>query len=321
MYAIYGPWTNNYKLEPPIPLPSRHATNHRIMQKNTFTAAAFAVLLALGAPVVHAQQLKTPAPSPSQTVKQAFGLGEITIDYSRPLARGRAIFGDVVPYGQVWRTGANGTTKITFSEDVMIEGKAVKAGTYGLYTIPGADSWTIMLYKDLMLNGNVASYKQEDELLRVSVKPMASGRYVQSFTIGLDEVAASSATLQIMWEKTIVPVKVTTDIDTRVMKSIETAMKPDDTRPYFAAANYYYENDKDLKQALVWADKAIEQNKAFYIVHLKAKIQMKMKDYAGAIRTAEESKALAQTAKNEDYVRMNEKIIAQAKSGGTTKKS
>jgi hypothetical protein len=291
------------------------------MQKKTFTAAAFAFLLALGAPVVHAQQLKTPAPSPAQTVKQAFGLGEITIDYSRPLARGRAIFGDVVPYGQIWRTGANGTTRITFSEDVMVEGKAVKAGTYGLYTMPAADSWTIMLYKDLTLNGNVASYKQEDELLRVSVKPVTAGRNIQSFTIGLDDVAASSATLQIMWEKTIVPVKITTDIDTRVMKSIETAMKPDDTRPYFAAANYYYENDKDLKQALVWADKAIEQNKAFYIVHLKAKIQMKMKDYAGAIKTAEESKALAQTAKNDDYVRMNDKIIAQARSGGATKKS
>lgn len=289
------------------------------MQKKTFTAFAFAALLALCAPVVHAQQIKTPAPSPTQTVKQAFGLGEVSIEYSRPLARGRAIWGDVVPYGQVWRTGANGTTKVTFSEDVMFEGKAVKAGTYGLYTIPGADSWTVMLYKDLSLNGNVASYKESDELLRVTVKPQAAGRTIQSFTIGLDEVASSSATLQIMWDKVVVPVKIGTDIDSRVMKSIETAMKPDDTRPYFQAANYYYENDKDLKQALAWADKAIAQNNAFYIVHLKAKIQMKMKDYAGAIKTAEESKALAQTAKNDDYVRMNDKIITQAKAGGSKK--
>jgi hypothetical protein len=294
-------------------------TKHNSMQKKTFTAFAFAALLALGAPAF-AQQIKTPAPSPMQTVKQAFGLGDITVEYSRPLARGRVIFGDVVPYGQVWRTGANATTKVTFSEDVMVEGKAVKAGTYGLYTIPGADSWSIMLYKDLTLNGNVADYKAENELVRVSVKPQAAGRTVQSFTIGIDDVASSSANLQIMWEKTLVPVKITSDIDSRVMKSIETAMKPDDTRPYFQAANYYYENDKDLPKALEWADKAIAQNKAFYIVHLKAKIQMKMKDYAGAIKTAEESKALAQIAKNDDYVRMNDKIIAQAKSGGTSKK-
>lgn len=289
------------------------------MQKKTFTAFAFAALLALGAPSAFAQQIKMPAPSPTQTLKQAFGLGEISVEYSRPLARGRVIFGDVVPYGQVWRTGANAATKVTFTEDVMVEGKSVKAGTYALYTIPGADSWSVMLYKDLNLGGNVADYKQDNEVVRVSVKPQAAGRTVQSFTIGVDEVAGSTATLQLMWEKTVVPVKISSEVDSRVMKSIETAMKPDDTRPYFAAANYYYENDKDLNKALEWADKAIAQNRAFYIVHLKAKIQMKMKDYAGAVKTAEESKALAQTAKNDDYVRMNDKIIAQAKAGGSKK--
>jgi hypothetical protein len=283
------------------------------MNRNRFTILAGAALLALSTFATQAQQIKTPAPSPLQTVKQAFGLGDITIEYSRPLARGRVIFGDVVPYGKVWRTGANATTKITFSDDVMLEGHEVKAGTYGLYTIPGKTNWQVMLYKDLTLNGNVASYNESNEVLRVTVTPVMMAATVKSFTIGLDAVAPTSARLQLMWDKTIVPVKITTDIDTRVMKNIETAMKPGDTRPYFQAANYYYDNDKDLKQALAWSEKAIEQNNAFYVVHLKAKIQMKMKDYNGAIETAKESRRLAQEAQNEDYVRMNDKIIADAR--------
>ena len=276
-------------------------------------AVAAAALLAFSAFTAGAQQFKTPAPSPTQTVKQAFGLGEVTIDYSRPLARGRVIFGDVVPYGQIWRTGANQATKLTFSEDVQIEGRAVKAGTYALYTIPGKESWEVMLYKDLTLGGNVANYKNEDEILRVTVKPVMNTRTVHSFTINMDNVAASSAKLQLMWEKTIVPIKLNSEVDSRVMKSIESVMKVEDSRPYFQAAAYYYDNDKDLDQALIWADKAIAQNRAFYVVHLKAKIQMKKKDYAGAIKTAQESKRLAQEAKNDDYVRMNEKIIETAK--------
>ena len=283
------------------------------MNRNRFTTLAGAALLALSTFTTQAQQIKTPAPSPLQTVKQAFGLGDITIEYSRPLARGRVIFGDVVPYGKVWRTGANATTKITFSDDVMLEGREVKAGTYGLYTIPGKTNWQVMLYKDLTLNGNVASYNESNEVLRVTVTPVMMAATVKSFTIGLDAVAPTSARLQLMWDRTMVPVKITTNIDTRVMKNIETAMKPGDTRPYFQAANYYYDNDKDLKQALAWSEKAIEQNNAFYVVHLKAKIQMKMKDYSGAIETAKESRRLAQEAQNEDYVRMNDKIIADAR--------
>ena len=284
------------------------------MKKGMLSAIALAASLAAGtATQSFAQPLKLPAPSPAQTVKQAFGLGEITIDYSRPLAKGRVIFGDLVPYGKVWRTGANATTRITFSDDVNFEGKPVKAGTYGLYTIPGKDSWQVMLYKDLSLGGNVANYKTSDELLRVSVTPKAAGRMVQSFTIELDKVAASSATLQLLWEHTLVPIKITTDIDARITKNIESVMSVEDSRPYFQAANYYYENDKDLHQALMWADKAIEQNRAFYVVHLKAKILMKLKDYPGAIHAAEESMNLAREAKSDDYVRLNEKLIAQAR--------
>lgn len=284
------------------------------MKTNKLASIAGAAMLAFCTISSNAQTFKTPAPSPLQTLKQAFGLGEVTLEYSRPLAKGRVIFGDVVPYGKIWRTGANGTTKVTFSDDVELEGRAVKAGTYGLYTIPGKTNWQVMLYRDLTLAGNVASYSEANEVLRFTVPAMALPYNVKSFTMGMEAVTPTSARLQIMWERTMVSIKLTTDIDTRVMKSIETAMKPGDTRPYFQAANYYYENNKDMDQALSYVDKAIEQNNAFYVVHLKAKIQMKQKDYAGAIRTAKESLRLSEEAKNDDYVRLNEKLIAEARS-------
>jgi tetratricopeptide (TPR) repeat protein len=178
-----------------------------------------------------------------------------------------------------------------------------------------------MLYKDLSLGGNVANYKKEDEVLRVRVEPRANSRMVQSFTINLDNVAPNSATLQLMWERTLVPIKITTEIDSRVMKNIESVMKVEDSRPYFQAASYYYENDKDLNQALTWVNKAVEQNRAFFVVHLKAKILNKMKDYNGAIAAAEESLSLAREAKNDDYIRLNEKLIAGARKAQGAKKS
>lgn len=281
------------------------------MKKSFLLTLAAATLLSISS---NAQGLKLPAPSPEQTLTQAFGLGQITLDYSRPLARGRVIFGDLVPYGAIWRTGANGTTKITFSDDVTFQGRQLKAGTYGLYTIPGKTSWEVLLTNDLNLGGNVAAYNTNHEVLRVKVEPIFLREKVESFTIGMDKVDATSATLQLSWDHILVPISITTEVDSRINKDIEKAMSPKDTRPYFQAANYYYANNKDLQQALVWSEKAIEQNPAFYVVHLKAKIQMKLKDYKGAIETAERSKSLAQEANSGDYVRLNKKLIAEAKS-------
>lgn len=301
-------------------LPPFQKSTQYLMNVKTLRAIVAATVITVSAGTAFAQPIKVPAPSPSQTVKQAFGLGEVTIDYSRPLAKGRMIFGDLVPYGAIWRTGANQATKITFSEDVTFEGRAVKAGTYALYTVPGRESWEVMLYKDLTVGGNVANYKKEDEVARVRVEPKSNSRMVQSFTINLDNVTPSTATLQMMWERTLVPVKITTDIDSRVMKNIETVMKVEDSRPYFQAANYYYENDKDMNQALTWVNKAIDQNRAFFIVHLKAKILMKMKNYDAAIEAAQESLSLAREAKNDDYMRLNEKLIASARKAQAPRK-
>lgn len=258
-------------------------------------------------------QLKVPAPSPLQTVKQAFALSDLTIEYSRPGVKGRVIYGDVVPFGKVWRTGANGATKITFGEDVKVEGNAVTAGTYALYTIPNKDSWDIMLYKDLTLGGNVAEYKKENEVAHFTVKPKAITEKVETFTINVADVTSSSANVELNWEKTRVAFNVVADIDAKIMKNIDASLE-NDTRPYFQAASYYYENNKDLAKAGEWIDKAIANNpKAFYMVMLKAKIQLKQGDKAGALASAEKTIALAKEAKNDDYVAMAQKLIAENK--------
>jgi hypothetical protein len=258
-------------------------------------------------------QLKVPAPSPSQTVKQAFALSDVSVDYSRPSAKGRVIFGDLVPFGKLWRTGANGSTKLTFGEDVKVEGNAVKAGTYALYTIPGKDSWEIILYKDLTMGGNVADYKKEDDVAHFTVKSKSLNDKVESFTINFADVTSSTLNIELTWEKTSVSIAVVADIDSKIMKNIESNVI-NDNRPYFQAASYYYENDKDLAKAAEWVDKAIAANpKAFWIVMLKAKIQVKQKDSKGAVASAEKVITIATEAKNDDYVAQAKKLIAENK--------
>ncbi|MDB5271967.1 MAG: hypothetical protein JWO58_334 [Chitinophagaceae bacterium] len=270
--------------------------------------------IAISASTLLAQStLKTPAPSSSQTIKQGFALSDITVDYSRPSVKGRTVFGDLVPFGKTWRTGANAATKITLGEDAKVEGKDLKMGTYAVYSIPNKESWDILFYSDLTMGGNVANYKAENEVLRVTVKPTALTTKVETFTINFADVTPTSVILELLWDKTRVPVKITGEIDTKVMKNIESTMAVDG-RPYFQAANYYYENDKDLNQALVWINKAVEQNpKAFFMYMVKARIEFKLKDYNSATVSAEKTVALAKEASNDDYVKMGEKMIADAK--------
>lgn len=275
------------------------------------TLSLAAVLLALG--FTANAQLKVPAPSPLQTIKQAFALSEITIEYSRPSIKGRVIFGDVVPFGKVWRTGANGSTKITFGEDVTVSGNAVAAGTYAIYSIPNKDSWEIMLYKDLKMGGDVASYKVEDEVTRFVVKTKPVNEKVETFSIDLANMTSASVDVQLVWENTRVSFVVKADIDAKIMKSIDGALAKD-TRPYYQAASYYYESGKDMVKALEWVNKATEQNpKGYWVFLLKAKIQSKAGDKTGAVATAQQVIALAKEDKNDDYVKMAEKLIAENK--------
>lgn len=280
---------------------------------------ALPILLALFiAPAIvsplQAQTIKTPPASPLQTVKQEFALSEISLSYSRPAAKGRKIMGDLVPFNnEVWRTGANQPTKITFGEDVKISGNDIPKGEYALYTIPAKDEWTIILSKNTALWGAMG-YKQSDDLVRFKAKPVALPFDVESFTITLANIKPQSLDVQLMWERTAVSFTVNADIDGRIMKQIETAMAPTDRRPYFEAATYYFEKGQDLKQALEWANKAVEQNpERYWIEHLKAKIQMKLGDKKAAIVSATNSLKAAKSQNNQDYVTLNEKLIAEAK--------
>jgi len=271
------------------------------------------VALSLVSVKATAQRLNMPAPSPLETVNQHFGLGEVKIEYSRPGVKDRTIFGDVVPYGKVWRTGANATTKITFTDDVQLEGHDVKAGTYGLYTVPNKDAWDIMLYSDLDLGGNVADYKKENEILRFSVKRIQLPLKIETLTMNLGKVTPTSATLELMWENTYIGIKITTDIDAKVMKNIEESMASDKPA-YFQAATYYYDNNKDLKQALTWIDKAVaESPKAFYMMLMKAKIEYKLGDKKAGEASAQKTIELSKEAQNNDYVALAEKLMAANK--------
>lgn len=271
-------------------------------------ASALIVLCAFN---LNAQSLKVPAPSPTQTLKQAFALSDITIEYSRPSAKGRVIFGDLVPYDKIWRTGANSSTKITFGEEVKINNQTVAAGTYALYTKPGKTSWTIMLYKDLKLGGDVSNYKQENELMSFSVPSKQIGDTIETFTINIDEMSASKAHIVLSWASTKVAFEVTANIDESIMKNIDNVMNKDN-RPYYQAASYYYENNKDMKLALTWVNKAVEQNpKAYWVMLLKARIENKLNDTAAAVASATKVVAMAKEGGNSDYVKMGEELIAQ----------
>ena len=261
---------------------------------------------------LNAQGLKMPQASTSQTITQAFGLGTVSINYSRPNTKGRKVFGAMEPYGTVWRTGANSATTITTTEAIKIEGKDLPAGTYGIFTIPGANEWTVIINKGAKQWG-AYEYKPEEDLFRVNVKPLKLKDKVETFTIQLADVYPTTAKLQLMWENTALSINLNTDVDTKVMAGIAEAMQGD-KKPYFAAAQYYYENGKDLNKALEWATaaEAMDQKAPYYKLW-KGRIQLKMGDKKGAALTAAEGVKVAEEGKNPEYVRLNSALLAEAK--------
>ena len=289
--------------------------------KTTSTALALGSLLLAGRAEA---QISTPQPSPLSTVTQRVGLTDITITYSRPSAKGRAIFGTLVPFGKRWRTGANGTTKIKFSDEVIMEGKKVPAGEYGLYSVPTQDSWAMVLSKNTKQGANVEGFKDEDNVATFTAKTYKLANKVETFTMNFSDLTPATANVDMQWENTGAKFRITTEVDSKVMAQITEKVingaataTPGD---YAAAAVYYLDNDKDPKQALAWIQKANEKDPKFWNVHTEAKIRMKMKDYKGATAAAEQSKklALGSTPPNADYAKMNDELIASAKKGGTT---
>ncbi len=261
---------------------------------------------------VHAQNLKTPAASPAVTIKQDFALSSVEISYSRPGVKDRKVFGDLVPYGKVWRTGANAATTITFGEDVVINGKKVSAGKYGLLSIPGQNEWTIIISKQTNVT-SPAAYKQSEDVVRLQASVEKLPFPMETFTIFFNNIKPSAMEAVIAWENTLVSFPITANIDKSVMSQIDELMKSDNP-PYFQAAMYYLETDRNMDKVLSWMDKALEQNpKAFWIYHNKANALAKNGKKKQAVDAAKKSIALAKEAKNDDYVVLNEKLLATLK--------
>jgi hypothetical protein len=257
-------------------------------------------------------QLRTPAPSPSQTIKQDFGLSSIELSYSRPGIKGRKIYTDIAPAGKVWRTGANGATTLTFGDEVMIGGVKIPAGKYGLLSIPDKKTWILIISKQTDVT-NPSNYKQDMDVVRVTAKVMKMDDPAETFTMQFANVKPSSCELHLMWDKSAVSLPITTDIDSRILATIEKEMKGDKP-PYFQAAMYYMENGKSLDQALVWFDKAAAaQPDAFWIHHQRANCLAKLGKKADAVTAANRSRELAVTAKNDDYVKLNDNLLATLK--------
>lgn len=281
-----------------------------IAMRKLINVFAFTVITAFAGQA----QLKTPAPSPGQYIKQDFGLGTIELSYSRPAKKGRTIMGDLVPYGKVWRTGANQATTLTFSDEVTIGGTKIPAGKYGLVSIPGATEWTLIITKQLDIT-SPAAYKAENDVVQVKARPIKVATPAESFTIQFANISANQCELQILWDKTMVSLPITTDIDTRIMAQIDQLINGDGDeakKPYFAAAQYYLDNDKDLNKALEWFNKAADQNpKAFWVMYQKASCEAKLGKKQEAIASANKSIELAKEAKNDDYVTLNKKLLAK----------
>lgn len=251
-----------------------------------------AAMLSLGQTAT-AQQISFPQPSPTATVKQNFATSFVELSYSRPSVKNRVIFGGLVPYGEVWRTGANGATTIEFGQDVTINEQPVNKGKYGFLAIPGEKEWTIIITKDLNVTG-ASNYKQANDIIRVKAPVSTLAETHETFSIEINNITDNSFQLNLVWEKTKVGVQVNVDYDKELTAQIEKVMS-NDSRPYYSAASYYYNNKKDMKKALEWINKADELTpNRYWIQTMKAKIQAENQLYTEAVETAESAKTNAE---------------------------
>ena len=277
-----------------------------------FTLLLFAVSMCFSLQA----QIQTPAPSPSSTLEQKVGLTDVTVKYSRPAMKGRTIFGDLVPYDAIWRTGANENTTISFSDDVTVEGKEVKAGTYAIYTRPNEAVWEVFFYTDTENWGTPQEWDASKVAATVKVETMEIPMPIESFTITIDDLHNNGATLGIMWENTYVGVDFIVPTVDKAIKSIEQTManKEDLTaNDYFAAGSYYFAEGMNMEQAKEWVDKAVEMGdgSAYWMMRTQSLIYAKMGDKKAAVEAAKRSLAAAQAAGNQDYVKMNKDSLKE----------
>jgi hypothetical protein len=258
-------------------------------------------------------QVKTPAPSPKCTVEQKVGLTDVTIEYSRPSMKGRIIFGDLVPYGKLWRTGANQNSMITFSDDVVIKGQTLKKGKYAIFVTPKVDMWEIVFYSDTENWGTPENWNEKNAVLTTNIDTKILNAAVESFTIGINNLENNSAHLELSWEKTMVAIKFEVPTQKTAMASIEKVLAGPTAGDYFSSAQYFLQSNGDMNKALEYINKALELNKdkPYWYSRQKSLIQAKLGDKKGAIETAKISMEAAKIGKNDDYVKMNNDSILE----------
>ena len=257
-------------------------------------------------------QVKMPAPSPTQIIKQDFGVGNIEVKYSRPSAKGRKVFGELVPYNKLWRTGANSATVIRFSEPVEINGKKIDTGSYALYSIPNVDYWDVILNKGIT-NSGINGYTEADDVARFKIEAMRSNKKMEMFTMQFDNVKPESCDLNIIWEKTMITIPILSKVQEKLKGQIDAALLTE-KKSYWQAAQFYNEYEKNSAKALEYVTNGLTENpKAYWMWLYKAKIQQDLGDKAGARESSTKSLELATAEKNDDYVRMNQALLKKLK--------
>ncbi|NCT09384.1 MAG: DUF2911 domain-containing protein [Flavobacteriia bacterium] len=259
-------------------------------------------------------QIKTPQPSTFQKIEQAVGLSNITLEYSRPNMNGRAIFGNLVPFGEIWRTGANANTKITFSTDVTIDGKSLKKGTYAIFTKPNKNAWEVIFYSDATNWGTPRTWDETKVALQTSVNVQEMPMNIETFTMTFDDITNNSAVIGILWEKANVEIKFETPTDVMVSQQIKTIMAGPSADDFFASAVYYLQANKDIKQAQKWIDKAVEmtsEKPRYWFLRQQSLIHAKAGNKKGAIAAAKASLKYAEEGKNADYIKMNKDSLKE----------
>ena len=258
-------------------------------------------------------QVKTPQSSPKSTVTQTVGLTEVEVNYSRPSAKGRAVFGNLVPFGKLWRTAANENTIVSFSDDVIIDGKTLKKGKYALYTVPKIESWEVIFYSTTDNWGTPQEFNEANVALRTVVKEEALSKPVETFTIGVSSLDPNYAYLEIYWENSYVAIKFEVPTQKTAIANIEKALAGPTSADYFAAAQFIFQSNGDNDKALEYVNKALDMSteKPFWYNRLKSLIQAKSGNKSGAIESAKLSLAAAEAAKNQDYVKMNKDSISE----------
>lgn len=271
-----------------------------------------ALLVAAGASA-QSPRLEFPSPSPLSTLKQRVGLTDISIVYSRPSARGRPIFGGLLPYGKVWRTGANAPTILSFSTPVKLNDTPVAAGEYALFTIPGETEWTIILNKDT--KGSPLDYHESNDVVRFTAPAVKIAENIETFSIMVNAVRDDSARIDLIWEHTAVPIRLNLDLVGQLQPKIEAVMSAEgDRKPYYQAALFYFDHNLDLQKAKEWVDAAVKQNATYYNTYNQARIHAAAGDKEGAIAAAKRSSELAQNAEGASgYLKLNQDLIDSLK--------